>query len=533
MQKTNELLFEPISHNEAILLLNQQYIMISELHTQLKNQQEINQHLQDELEKFHQLILNQNRALYGSKSEKNDLDDATQLGLFNQDDRSQTNSSDESLEDEVTVITYTRSGVKKKTKDFSGLPRQIVEHLVPEDQRTCSCGLHKMTIRYEHSEQLHYQRAQLSVIEHRREVMACPNECGQSMTSASVASHILPKTKATPELLAHVVVSKIEDRQPSYHLSNKLKTRFDIEIPRNTMARWIIKLSKKLIPLVNLMKETLRSYDIAWMDATTLQVLNEPNRKPTTKSYAWCFKGGPPDKQVIIFDYNALDHKQYLEDFLEGFKGFIHSDADKRYDDLEKKGDIHLSYCNVHARRYFEAIAKNSKKPAIAKKVMAIYSQIYAIEKAAKKDKLLGDALVLNRKSKIQPLMNQIKLILDENSYLESLKLPLSQAINYTKNHWVGLNRFIEDGRLEPDNNQCEREIRPFVIARKNFLFADSVDGADALGIHFTLIRTAKLHGLDPYHYYVHILKQIPLCNTFKDYEDLLPWNVHLHPIRS
>jgi len=86
--------------------------------------------------------------------------------------------------------------------------------------------------------------------------------------------------------------------------------------------------------------------------------------------------------------------------------------------------------------------------------------------------------------------------------------------------------RYLEDGRLEIDNNLTEQQIKPLVIARKNFLFCDSVAGAKALGLHMGLIRTAKLHGLDPYHYYVTLLKSIPHCTSIEDYEKLLPWNI-------
>ena len=105
---------------------------------------------------------------------------------------------------------------------------------------------------------------------------------------------------------------------------------------------------------------------------------------------------------------------------------------------------------------------------------------------------------------------------------------PLGKAVNYCIKLWPGLTRFLEDGRLEIDNNLTEQEIKPLVIARKNFLFAASVDGARALCMHFGMIRTAKLHGLDPYHYYVKLLQSLPLCNSLDDYEKLLPWNIQL-----
>ena len=105
--------------------------------------------------------------------------------------------------------------------------------------------------------------------------------------------------------------------------------------------------------------------------------------------------------------------------------------------------------------------------------------------------------------------------------------------MKYALKHWDGLVRYLEDGRLSIDNNHTEQEIKPFVIARKNFLFAGSQEGSRALCVHFSLIRTAKLHGLDPYRYYVKVMKDIPYCQTVEDYEALLPWNINLEKVIS
>ena len=108
---------------------------------------------------------------------------------------------------------------------------------------------------------------------------------------------------------------------------------------------------------------------------------------------------------------------------------------------------------------------------------------------------------------------------------------PIGKACAYALRHWPGLIRYLDDGRLEADNNATEREIKPVVIARKNFLFANSVDGVKAICVHMSLIRTAILHGFDPYHYYVAIMKAIPHCQRVEDYEALLPWNIKLAKI--
>ena len=129
------------------------------------------------------------------------------------------------------------------------------------------------------------------------------------------------------------------------------------------------------------------------------------------------------------------------------------------------------------------------------------------------------------RQKESKPLLEKFKAWLDDIYPTVLPQSPLGKAINYSLKLWNGLICFLDDGRLEIDNNLTEQAIKPFIIARKNFLFCDSVDGARALCMHFGIIQTAKANKLDPYHYYVKLLKEIPHCKTVEDYEQLLPWN--------
>src|ERR1700720_3633883 len=150
---------------------------------------------------------------------------------------------------------------------------------------------------------------------------------------------------------------------------------------------------------------------------------------------------------------------------------------------------------------------------------MRFFKELYAIEREAKNNKLSPEQRYELRLQKSKPLMDKFKAWLDEMYPTVLPKSPLGLAMSYCINRWPGLTRFLDDGRLEIDNNLTEQEIKPLVIARKNFLFCASVEGAKALCLHFGIVRTAKLHNLDPYHYYVMLLKNIPLCNSVDDYE--------------
>jgi transposase len=290
------------------------------------------------------------------------------------------------------------------------------------------------------------------------------------------------------------------------------------------MARWLIDLVFPLQPIYNLLKGYIIAYCIASCDATMLQVLNEPGRAAETKSYVYCMRGGPPDKSVILYAYNEKLHKQFVNDWFEGFKGYLQVDGDNFFELIGEF--VNLVNCNAHARRKFEPIATSTKGQGVAKESLRYFRLLYQIEREAKQNQLTHKERYQLRQEKSRPLVEKFKGWLDEVYPTLLPQSPLGKAVNYCIKLWPGLTRFLDDGRLEVDNNLTEQEIKPFVIARKNFLFSSSVDGAHALCMHMSLIRTAKAHGLDPYHYYVKLLKRIPHCKIVADYEKLLPWNM-------
>lgn len=467
------------------------------------------------------------RHRFGKKSERYLDPESTQLSLFgdNPDLFANADAAGQQItEESLQIPAHTR---KKKQKNQKELSRRIEIIPLLEKDKICSCGSCKSVIRYETKESIHYQPCIIEIVEQRREVAACPKGCDNSIMTAVAPLQVLPKIKATEAFLAFLVVSKLDDRQPLYHLEKQLSQRHGIDCSRQTMARWLIDLMVPLRPIYNLLKDEAIDYDIASCDATTLQVLNEPGRPAETKSYVYCIRGGPPEKSVVLYEYNDVQHKQFVNDWFEGFQGYLHVDGDNFFDLVGQTA--HIVNCNAHARRKFEPIARASKGSGVAKEAMRFFKELYKIEREAKNNQLSPELRYALRQKKSKPLMDKFKVWLDEIYPTVLPKSPLGIAINYCIKFWDGLTRFLEDGRLEIDNNLTEQEIKPLVIARKNFLFCSSVDGADALCMHLGFIRTAKLHGMDPYHYYVKLLKNIPYCNGVEDYEKLLPWNINLN----
>lgn len=501
---------------------------------ELKKQLEFYRKKCDQQEQAYQQLLQAfkdfQRHRFGSRSEKFIDADNPQIDLFATQKALLLNktSSKDPVEDNnaVSIAPHQRRrNVHKRLP--AGLPHREV--IIPVENKLCGCGEPKATIRYEITELLHYQPPVYEVIVQKREVVVCNNKCSQSMVIAKNPARILPKTNITSSLLAHVIVSKLHDRQPHYHFEKRLKETIGLELRRNKLSRWFIEASRGIQPLINLLKDTILDYDIAAADPTFLQVLREPGREPTKKSYAFCIRGGPANNKSVLYEYNAENHKQFLANWFDGFRGFLQVDAQNIYDDLEKVREITLVCCNAHARRKFEAIAKQTKATdGLSHQALRFYQKIYRLEREAKNLRLTDPAKMMIRQERMLPIFNEFKLWLDEEYPTTLPQSPLGKAFQYTLNHWGALTRFFEDGRLDIDNNLTEQSIKYLVMPRKAFLFAATVDGAKSLCNHLSLIRTAILHNLDPYQYYVKIFDCLPLCKTLADYEALLPWNINM-----
>lgn len=462
------------------------------------------------------------RYRFGKKSERFIDPEHPQFSFFGADPKpSVINTSESAPDDDINIATHSR---KKKQKKEKIIPVRVEIIPVNETDKQCVCGACKTVIRYETKQLMHHQRAVFEIIEQRREVVACSKGCDGQIITAPAPLQVLPKVRATEEFLSFLVVSKLDDRQPLYHLEKQLAARYGLDCSRQTMARWLMDLTAVLQPLYNLYKDYVIEYDVASCDATGLQVLREPGRSPETKSYVYCMRGGPPDNSVILYAYNDRLHKAFIQDWFAGFSGYLQVDGDHFFEGLNE--NVPLVNCHAHARRKFEPIAQSTKGKGLAKEALHYFKALYKIERDAKQQALTPEQRDALRQREAKPLLTQFKQWLDTVWPTVLPQSPLGKAIHYCLKLWPGLIRYLDDGRLEIDNNLTEQQIKPFVIARKNFLFCTSVEGAKALCLHFSLIRTAKLHGLDPYHYYVHLLKRLPHCQTVEDYEKLLAWNI-------
>lgn len=468
---------------------------------------------------------------FGASSEKASLD---QLHLFNEAEATTSPLSETSSADDAETIVPEHKRKKPGRRPLpADLPRVVIEHDISEDQKICPCGCHKKRIGQETSEQLDIIPPKAQVLQHVRYKYACldcegTEDNGPTVTIASMPPQPIPKSNASPGLLAYIVIAKFLDGLPLYRLA-KIFARYGVDLGRGTMAGWMIKMGDMVVPLINLMNETQLGYDIVQMDETTVQVLKEPGRAATSKSYMWVRRGGPPDQPVILFDYDPSRSGAVPFRLLADFKGTLQTDGYEGYAATAARDDIVHVGCLAHARRKFDEAVKAQTKTGrggMAKQGLELIQKIYRVEREARNRELDCHARKQLRDEKARPLWDELRGWLDRSIGQVPPQTLTGKALGYLDKQWPRLVRYLDDGRIEADNNLAENAIRPFVMGRKAWLFSDTPAGADASARLYSLIETAKANGLEPYAYLRHIFTELPKATTLAGIEALLPWNV-------
>ncbi len=407
------------------------------------------------------------------------------------------------------------------------LPRHREIHDLSAEEKICACGCELHKIGEEVSERLDYVPAQATVIEIVRFKYACKS-CEEGVKISPVPAQAIPKGIPTAGLLAHILTSKYVDHIPLYRQSNMLQ-RIGVDISRGTMSGWVLKCGELLSPLRDLLKEHIVSDTYVRADETPVQVLQEPNRKDTTKSYIWVYLTGGHKNFAVVYEYKETRSGEGPEEFLKDFKGYLQSDAYGGYNGIINRPENTSVGCWAHARRKYIAVVKMfPQKPGKAAEIVGVIRGLYKIEEEMKEQKLSPEEVRIIRQEKSKPILEKLKKQLQGLKLMVPPKNPLAGAIGYTLNNWNSLTTYLEDGRLDIDNNAAERAIRPFAIGRKNWLFMGNPNGAKAASIIYSLIETAKANGLEPYKYLRYLLETIPSIAP-ENISSLLPWNVPLH----
>jgi len=475
--------------------------------------------------------------LYGPSSEKWSEADRFQMRLFNEAEIG-VEGTIEIVETAVYVSSHGRRKAGRRPLP-EGLPRVEVIHDLEEEAKVCECGAELTRFGAETSEQLDVIPAQVRVIRHVRLKYACRTcegvECenGGAVKIAPAPQQMIPKSIASAGLLAHVVTSKFVDAVPFYR-QEKQFLRLGVHLTRATMCFWAMKVALRCEVLLELLHEEILAGPLVRIDETPLQVLNEPGRSATTKSYMWVFVGGAVDKPAIVYLYHPTREGSVPLQYLEGYQGYVQTDGYTAYDELGNQPGITMLGCIAHARRKYFEVTKAAKNAKSAQEALNRIKKLYAVEHEAKDREFEAAQIKELRQEKSVPILDAFKKWLDNKVDQVPPKSLLGKAISYSLGQWDRLIRYTEDGILTPDNNIAENAIRPFVVGRKNWLFNYHPQGAAASAALYSLIESAKANQLEPYFYLRYLFDRLPLADGNREkIRELLPQYVDKAEVRN
>ena len=481
---------------------------------------------QAEIEKLRLLIRQLQRGQFGRRSERLDADQL-QLGL---EDPEQTAAAAEAAQEAASRSSGTPRPPRVRRRNLGALPAHLprVEVLVDLEDKSCPCcggALHP--IGEDTSEMLDLVPAQLRVKVIRRPRYAC-RACEEAVVQAPAPERPVTGGMATEALLAHVLVAKFCDHLPLYRQA-QIFARQGIELDRSTLCDWVGRACWWLEPLWRLLRRHVMSSTRIFADDTRLPVL-DPGRGRTKTGCLWGYaiddrpwNGSTPPGVVYLYaeDRKGEHPAAHLAEFtgvlqVDGYGGF------KSLLDNRPSGAIRLAFCWAHCRRRFHELHQATGSP-LAGEALRRIGELYSID-AEIRGRPAEDRRAV-RQERSRPLVDALHAWLTAQLERVSGKSNLGEAIRYALRHWTGLVLFLDDGRLELDNNTVERAIRPIALGRKNSLFAGSDGGARHWAIVASLVASAKLNGVEPLAWLTDVLERMVSGRTkAHELERLLPW---------
>jgi transposase len=462
-------------------------------------------------------------------SEKITQEDLLQGRLFNEaEDGAFSKDADKNeIVEKTQVRTHTRKrGGRKPLPEY--LPRIDIVHDIPGNEKKCGCGAELERIGENISEKLDIIPPQIQVLRHIRPKYACKAcegveaEGEKTVKIAPMPPQMIPQAMVSSGTLAYIVTSKFCDALPLYRQA-RIMTRYGMEFSRADLSNWMMRTAEKMDGLFECMADEIKSAEFMGIDETTVRVLGEDGRKNTTDSYMWIIRSIKDGKTSLLFDYSPSRSAVVIEKYLERYEGVIQTDGYKSYNMLDKRPGIIHAGCWSHARREFFDVTKTSKSPPETNTALSYIQQLYAVENEAREKYLDPENIEKLRQEKSKPVLDRFKSWLEDKVHHVPPKSYLGGAIAYTLSQWPRLLVYLDDGRVPIDNNLVENAIRPFVIGRKNWLFAGSPRGARASARLYSIIETAKANGLDTYWYLRFLFDKLPQATSQEEIRALLP----------
>lgn len=494
-----------------------------------------NEHITAEYNKLVELIKIANARVFGAKSEKIH---PHQISLFNDAEA----VADKLVAEPTTEEVLPRRRKKKTSIDYSKFETVVIEHVLPEDELECDrCGATLEEMGVEIKRAIKLVPAKLIVEEHHRHVYVCKpcsvanaadGQTPVTIRRAPMPNQPLEKSCASPPLLAYILHQKYALALPIYRISDDLHNSQGLTLSRQTLGSWVIRSYERWLAMIySLMKERIRELDILHIDETTVQVLKEPKRKPTSKSYMWLFASAACDIPIYVFEYNETRSRKVAADFLGGWSGTIITDGYSAYSNLGP--DITRVSCLVHIRRGFAEIVKGIGKDkleslpnVVSLEALRMIEEIFHIDNSF--NDMDAEARKAARLKQLKPKMDAFYRWCMEKRDEAVPSMALHGALNYAISQWPALENALCDGRLPLENNRAEQAIRPFAIGRKNWLFSDTPRGAEASAAIYSIITTAKGNGLKPREYLTWLFESMPNTDDLEEEAVLaqfLPWS--------
>lgn len=487
------------------------------------------------------------RRLFGASSEAAaDPGPAPQKDLFFNEaealvGNAEPPSEEPAVDDKTTAVAGHQRKARRGRKPLDpALPREVVRHELPQDQRVCPHdGAALREIGVEASEQLDIVPQQVRVIRHERVKYACPC-CDGAICLTQRPAQVIPKGLFTESALAWVATSKYLDGLPLYRQAVLLGRFGGAEIARNTLAAAMVRVGEAVQPVINLLRDEFLDSPLVFGDETELQVLKEPGRSAQAKSYLWAQMTDSSGRdgtgpRIRLFAYAPSRSTETARRLYAGLRqgAVLMTDGYEVYDAIASEHKlVHLA-CWVHVRRRFhdalKACPKDKRGPEqLPARFIALIGKLYHVEADATREEVDVQERGRRRRELSAPVLEDIEKLLLANLHGVLPKSLLGQALHYLAAQWPKLTRFVEDGRYSLDNNGQENAIRPFCVGRRNWLFADTVAGANASANLYSLLQTCVVNGIDAWRYLRALLIALPAAQTAADYAALLPWRIAL-----
>lgn len=475
------------------------------------------------------------KKLYGSSKERTVPVDSDQLNFFSKFEN-EPEPIPEIIEPEFIEVTYKRSRKKKPTleEQFKDIPvKQVfINNLTDEDKicPVCDAAMKSIGTEIIRREVVHVKPS-MYMVEYIATTYSCPvckdTEDPQFIKDGEAPKALIEGSCVSPSLAAWAFYQKFAMSVPFYRLEKSFE-ELGAKISRTTMANWAIQCNERYFkPMTEYFHRKLLERKFLMMDETPLQVLNEPNKRPESKSYVWLMRSGEDGQHPIVYyRYSPSRSGDTALELLDGITSGTYLMCDG-YSGYNKLKDIRRCTCYAHIRRYlYEAIPSGRGNDLTHPAVQGVMycNKLFEYERRYAEKGLSFKQRQKRRLKDEKPVIEAFLAWADSQPVTGNGRL--SKAITYIRNRRNFMLTFLEDGRCSLSNNPSENSIRPITVGRKNWLFSNSVEGAEAsMGI-YTIVEMAKLHGISQYRYLEYLLENRPSANmTDEELDKLAPWN--------